>query len=183
MTDVTEPTAKSFPVVPMGESEQKAYVPNKEGVYIAKVVDIDISESTIYKDKNGDPVKQFVFQFALIRNAVTGKPVMDAENTVYDPAFRKVKAWRTFPHCFVDRKTKEKRLTSSGELIKALGVDPFVPELDTSKLLNEVCLVHITHTEVGKEKIEAVMPYEGDKTEFWETTTEPVAAIPAQDQA
>jgi len=139
-----------------GSSE---YVALAEGLYAARIIAIE-EGTTEYA---GQVKPAAVFKFELAQD-VTGGPLKALDGTEFEAGKKVLTKKCNIRSCYMH--AGQTKMTNSGQILKAVGVDPMVPKPDMAKALGQICTVQVTNWEKKDgslgDAIDSVMPFTGD---------------------
>jgi len=148
-----------------GGNNTMTYHAIKPGLYIARIHNIEIKESKKWQSEEME--KKLVFDFALIKNAMSKKDVEDVEGESFMPLRRRVWKWSNpkLRYAFGG----EIKNTQSGDVVAAAGVDITADEVDVEEAIGKVLVVKVDSKKKGdgtlKDVIVDATPFEGDMKE------------------
>ena len=163
-------------------AEEVTFHPIKPGLYIARINNVELKES---KKWQSDELEQkLVFDFALIKNAMSKKDVEDIEGNTFQPAERRSWKWCNTKYRYPWKGNIE--LTITGQIMEAAGVENVadLAEFNFNGLVSEIVVVKIENkkNEAGvlKDKLTDISPFDGDMDEV-EKWLKDAVEIPVED--
>lgn len=161
----TEPI--SLPVLNNASNDLPPLAPVKAGLWLSRVKNVEIQNKLNFEKT--EMVNKLVWTFELIENAITRKPVIDITGVEHAPLSRL--AWRDGDTKSCYSKKGVKTLTKwTGQIIQALGLDPFSAEIATADLPGRFCIVQLENYTKGDgtsaAKVSGVTAFEGDVAEL-----------------
>lgn len=157
--------------------EGKSFPVAKAGSYLARITDV-----VKYHNERFDTDK-LRFHFQLVRNAFSGKPVVDMEDVEHEPcAVTTIKT-----NCNVNsiyKRDGKIGVTNTGEVLRAVGIDPEAAKPDLNGVIGKLLVVTVSNYEKSDGSkgagVDSVAAYENDDYEDVLSSLPALAEAPAK---
>ena len=148
-------------------AEGAAFKALKSGLYVARVISVQVREEKKYKSEEME--ERLAFTFDLIREA-TGGSIQDIEGEVFNPLTRRM--WKSFNKKARYSWQGKIELTNLGKLLEAVGFDMAAKDIDVSQTIGKILVLTVetkpraTDPSIMKNTVSDVSRFNGDLAEI-----------------